>query len=63
MIVPISFVSDHIETLHEIDIELKELAAESGIEKFMRIESFNDDPRFIDLLTDMVEENISGGRA
>ena len=62
VIVPVSFVSDHIETLHEIDIELKELALESGIENFIRVESFNDDPRFIGLLTDMIEGNVSGGR-
>ncbi|MEW5925714.1 MAG: ferrochelatase, partial [Candidatus Zixiibacteriota bacterium] len=62
VVVPVSFVSDHIETLHEIDIELKELANASGIEEFIRMESFNDDPRFIQLLTDLIEEKISGGR-
>ena len=62
VIVPVSFVSDHVETLHEIDIELRELAEESGIENFIRVESFNDDPRFIGLLTDLVEESISRGR-
>jgi ferrochelatase len=31
VVVPISFVSDHIETLEEIDQEYKELAEESGI--------------------------------
>ena len=51
VVVPISFVSDHIETLHEIDIELRDLATDSGIKNFVRIESFNDDPRFIALLT------------
>lgn len=62
VIVPVSFVSDHIETLHEIDMELRELAAASGIKEFIRVESFNDDPRFVSLLTDMVEEKIAGGR-
>lgn len=61
VIVPVSFVSDHIETLHEIDIELKELAAASGIEEFVRTDSFNDDPRFIQLLTEMIEDKIAGG--
>jgi len=32
VIVPISFVSDHIETLHEIDIEMKATAKEAGID-------------------------------
>ena len=61
VIVPVSFVSDHIETLHEIDMELKELAAASGIEEFVRTDSFNDDPRFIRLLTDLIEDKIAGG--
>lgn len=58
VIVPVSFVSDHIETLHEIDIELKELALASGIKKFIRTRSFNDDPRFIKLLAGMVRDKI-----
>ncbi|MBN1211295.1 MAG: ferrochelatase [candidate division Zixibacteria bacterium] len=60
VVVPVSFVSDHIETLHEIDIELKELALASGIKKFIRTRSFNDDPRFIKLLAGMVRDKIEG---
>jgi ferrochelatase len=60
VIVPISFVSDHIETLHEIDIELKEAAESAGVKKFVRIESFNDDIRFSTFLADLVEEKIAG---
>ena len=64
VIVPVSFVSDHIETLHEIDIELKELALASGIKKFIRTRSFNDDPQFIELLAGLVREKIeSAGKA
>lgn len=59
IIVPISFVSDHLETLHEVDIELAELAHESGIENFVRTESFNDDPAFISLLSRLVTEKIA----
>ena len=59
VIVPVSFVSDHIETLYEIDIELKEVALKNGIKNFIRTESFNDDPAFIRLLTDMVMEKIT----
>ncbi|MFH1700140.1 MAG: ferrochelatase [Candidatus Zixiibacteriota bacterium] len=58
VVVPVSFVSDHIETLHEIDIELKAIAAESGITNFIRTESFNDDPKFIELLGSLVREKI-----
>ena len=31
--VPISFVSEHIETLEEMDMEYRELAVESGIQR------------------------------
>jgi len=46
LIVPISFVSDHVETLYEIDIQYKELIEDFGME-FARIPSLNDDPKFI----------------
>lgn len=60
VIVPVSFVSDHIETLHEIDIEFREYAEEAGIENFIRTESFNDDPRFGSLLANLVAEHFNG---
>ena len=41
MIVPVAFTTDHIETLSEIDIELRETAEESGIEHFGRSPMFN----------------------
>jgi ferrochelatase len=47
LVVPISFVSDHIETLQEIDIQYKELAAQSGIREFRRAASLNIHPKFI----------------
>ena len=46
--VPISFVSEHIETLQEIDIEYRELAEEAGIEHFRRVPALNTHPRFIE---------------
>jgi ferrochelatase len=52
--VPISFVSDHIETLQEIDIQYKDLAAQSGIKEFRRAASLNLFPKFIDTLADLV---------
>ena len=58
LIVPISFVSDHVETLYEIDIMFKELALEVGIENFVRAESFNDSDDFIDVLKDLVTKKL-----
>jgi ferrochelatase len=58
VIVPISFVSDHLETLYEIDIELAELAHSAGIENFIRTESLNDDARFMKMLAQLIEKKI-----
>lgn len=54
LVVPISFVSDHIETLYEIDMVYKDLAERLGITTFKRIESLNTSPQFIEALADIV---------
>ena len=54
LMVPLSFVSDHIETLHEIDIEYREAAEHLGITTFRRMESLNSSPMFIQCLAELV---------
>jgi ferrochelatase len=54
VIIPIAFVSDHSETLVELDIEYKELAAELGISQYHRVSSLNLHTDFINSLTQMV---------
>lgn len=54
LVVPISFVSEHIETLQEIDIEYRELAEEAGIHNFHRVPALNTHPVFINDLADLV---------
>ncbi|XP_006580371.1 ferrochelatase-2, chloroplastic-like isoform X2 [Glycine soja] len=56
--VPISFVSEHIETLEEIDVEYKELALNSGIEKWGRVPALGTEPTFISDLADAVIESL-----
>ncbi|CAK7328555.1 unnamed protein product [Dovyalis caffra] len=56
--VPISFVSEHIETLEEIDVEYKELALKSGIEKWGRVPALGCEPTFISDLADAVIESL-----
>ncbi|KAI3425091.1 hypothetical protein D9Q98_008469 [Chlorella vulgaris] len=56
--VPISFVSEHIETLEEIDCEYRELAEESGIQHWGRVPALNTNPTFIDDLADAVAEAL-----
>ncbi|MEW5313418.1 MAG: hypothetical protein WDW38_004989 [Sanguina aurantia] len=56
--VPISFVSEHIETLEEIDMEYRELAQESGIANWGRVPALNTNSAFIDDLADAVIEAL-----
>lgn len=53
VIVPLSFTCDNIETLYDIDIELKAQADELGV-ALRRTESLNDSPDFIAALADIV---------
>ena len=54
VVVPISFVSEHIETLQEIDIEYREIAEEAGIHNFGRVPAPNTNPVFIKALSDLI---------
>jgi len=56
--VPVSFVSEHIETLEEIDMEYRELAHESGIQNWGRVPALNTNPVFIDDLAEAVLEAL-----
>lgn len=58
LMVPISFVSDHVETLYEMDVMYKELAAELGFARFERSPSLNDSPKFIEALASIVREYL-----
>jgi len=59
VIVPISFVSDHIETLHEIDIEYREHAEQHGIRRFERAQSLNDGEDFLAAMAALVREHLA----
>ncbi|WP_008316660.1 ferrochelatase [Leptolyngbya sp. PCC 6406] len=59
VVVPISFVSEHIETLQEIDIEYREVAEEAGIHSFRRVPALNTHPGFIDDMAAMVTEALA----
>ena len=56
-VVPISFVSDHIETLYEIDILYKELAEKHGI-KLRRCRALNTSEKFIDAMKQLVLDKM-----
>ncbi|TYQ31515.1 ferrochelatase [Pseudanabaena sp. UWO310] len=59
VVVPISFVSEHIETLEEIDMEYREIAEHAGIETFARVPAPDTDPTFIQALADVVVKALS----
>jgi ferrochelatase len=54
LVVPISFVTEHIETLHEINIEARAEAKQFGIEVFRMMPAVGDSPLFIAALKDLV---------
>jgi len=54
LVVPISFVTEHIETLHEINIEARIEAKGVGIETFRMMPAVGDSPLFIAALKDLV---------
>lgn len=55
--VPIAFVSDHVETLYEIDQLFGEEAKQAGIEYFRRTPGLNDRPTFLAALADIASSN------
>ncbi len=54
LVVPIAFVTDHIETLHELGIELREDAEEAGIEHFEVMPALNDAEEYIEALAGQI---------
>lgn len=61
LVVPIAFTSDHIETLHELDIEYGHLATEVGITNYRRAPAMNDMPLFQDAMAEIVAEHLASG--
>jgi ferrochelatase len=59
LVVPISFVSDHVETLFEIDIEHREQARSLGIDDYRMVAGLNDSPVFIRALAGLVRSRIA----
>lgn len=58
LVVPVAFVTEHIETLHEINIEARERAIRLGVKQFEMMPALNDHPKFITCLKNLVLNNI-----
>ena len=59
LVVPISFVSEHIETLYELDILFRKIAQDAGVQNFRRVPALNSDPTFIRALAEIVERSLN----
>ncbi|MBI1803862.1 MAG: ferrochelatase [Ignavibacteriae bacterium] len=62
LVIPVAFVTEHIETLHEINIETREEAKHLGIEQFEMMPALNDHPKFIQCLADLVLQKVTTGK-
>jgi protoporphyrin/coproporphyrin ferrochelatase len=58
LVVPLSFVSDHIETLYEVDMLFAGVARKAGITGYWRTDALNSSPRFIEALSGLVEDHL-----
>lgn len=63
VVIPVAFVSDHIETLHELGIDLRHDAETAGITSFVVTKGLNSSPAYIDALADLVMQKLSSPSA
>ena len=63
VVVPIAFVSEHSETLVELDIEYRRLAEEAGIPRYVRVATVGTDALFIEGAAEQVRAAIAAGQA
>lgn len=58
VVIPVSFVSEHSETLYELDYLYGSMAKELGVENFIRIPTLKTHPKFINALKNIVIQNL-----
>ena len=63
LICPIAFVSEHSETLVELDVEYREEAEHLGIPGYFRVPAQNSDPAFIASVAGLVRGALQSGRS
>ena len=62
LLVPLSFVSDHIETLYEVDLLFSATARRAGITGYWRTDALNSSPLFIEALAGLVDDHLAPAR-
>lgn len=60
VIVPLVFVSEHVETLVELDVDYRKLAADNGVPAYERVRTVNEDADFIEGLARLVRRAVEG---
>ena len=60
LVVPIAFVSEHVETLVELDQEMREVALEAGVADYVRSPSLGVHPNFIEALSQVTKSVLKG---
>lgn len=61
VVVPVAFVSEHSETLVELDIEYRDLATECGVPAYHRVPAVGTQPQYIEGLATMIKDTINSG--
>jgi len=61
LVVPIAFVSEHTETLVELDVEYRDLAKQLGVPGYFRVPTQNSDPGFVAALAGLVQRAMERG--
>ena len=59
VLVPVGFVSDHLEVKYDLDVEAAEVAARHGV-ALARAATPGTDPRFVAMVTELVAEQLDG---
>jgi ferrochelatase len=60
VVAPVGFVSDHMEVVHDLDIEARERAASLGL-GFVRAGTAGTHPAFVRMIRELVDERVAGG--
>ncbi len=62
VVIPVGFISDHMEVAYDLDVEARALCDEIGV-RMVRAETAGTHPRFVDMIEDLVEERLSPAAA
>jgi ferrochelatase len=58
VVVPIGFISDHLEVLYDLDLEAQVLAEELGM-RMVRVPTVGTDPAFVAMIRELIEERLT----